>query len=259
MKEITVATKTAGSSTPEPDQPCLFGFFDRKEGVSASPFHSLNVSFGVGDSEQSVLDNRELVKNRMGITRLLSARQIHGDNIYVLNTPLEHDLEVDGYDSLITNQTGVGLMIQQADCQAVLLYDKVQGVIGAVHCGWRGSVAELIKKTVARMKQEFSTDPVDLQAVVSPSLGPCCSEFIHYKRELPHSFLPFILKENHFDFWKISEMQLIQCGVQGEQITLSAICTRCSNEYFSYRRACRDSDGVTGRNCSVITMNTTIS
>lgn len=233
---------------------CKYVLFDRQNGESAAPFATLNTSFSVGDRKKYVEGNRKYVKKCLSVPRLASARQIHGDRIYSIASPMVEDLEVDGYDALITNQRNVGLLIQHADCQAVLLFDAKQQVIAAVHCGWRGSVLEVLAKTVDRMCSEYNSNPVDLLAVISPSLGPCCSEFVNHEKELPTSFRDFMVGENYFDFWRISLHQLIQCGLSPAAVTLPTVCTSCSANYFSYRRACRNGDGITGRNGSVIAM-----
>jgi len=232
---------------------CRYGLFNRYGGVSGGAFQSLNVGLGVGDSEAAVLANRQLVRAHLGADYLLSARQVHGDRVYLLQEEPTTDLEVDGYDALITRQTGVGLVIQHADCQAVLLYDPVQQAIGAVHSGWRGSVVNLIGTTIAAMTKMFATDPADLQVIISPSLGPCCAEFVNYAEELPPSFMEFMDDRKHFNFWEISKQQLLACGVDESSIVLPKVCTSCSTDYFSYRRACREGT-VTGRNCSVIVL-----
>ncbi len=229
-------------------------FFDRHGGEGKAPYASRNISFGVGDNEAVVRKNRRLVQQSLGLDRLVSARQIHGDGIYCHTGDAEENKEIDGVDALTTIETGVGLMIQQADCQAVLLHDPMRRAVAAIHCGWRGSVAGVIGKTIARMKENFSTNPGDLEAMVSPSLGPCCAEFINYKDELPEEFLRFRVGDKHFDFWKITRWQLRNCGLRDEAITVAGICTACSPDYFSYRRACRTSNGRTGRNCSVIAL-----
>ena len=248
-------TGAQGGPSRENCPQCTIALFDRFGGVSGAPFESLNVGKSVGDSEQNVAANREKVKARSGVKAILSAGQVHGENIYVhRGGEPETDLEVDGYDALITNETGIGLMIQHADCQAILIHDWQHQVIGAVHCGWRGSVANLAAKTVELMKREFGAESGCMKAVISPSLGPCCAEFVNYRTELPVPFRDFKVSENHFDFWKISKHQLEQCGLLPENIVLPTICTSCSTDYFSYRRACRESAGVTGRNCSVIAL-----
>ncbi len=231
------------------------GFFNRHGGYSPAPFDTNNVSHGVGDTKAAISENRETVKSILGIDVLLSAHQVHGN--YVYSSPgkeLEQDLEVNGFDALVTNQEGVGLMIQQADCQAVLLYDPISRTIAAIHCGWRGSVVGIIESTMAVMQSDFGVRPENVQAAVSPSLGPCCSEFINYRKELPKPFRDFQVEDTYFDFWEISRWQLTTAGVSEDSISLAKVCTSCSADYFSYRRARRQGDGITGRNCSVIAL-----
>ncbi|MEN8198680.1 MAG: polyphenol oxidase family protein [Thermodesulfobacteriota bacterium] len=220
---------------------------DRLGGVSPPPFHSLNLSYGVGDSSAAVTENRERLKERLGAHHLLSARQVHGDALFVSRESLDQDLEVEGYDGLLTDQPGIALLIQQADCQAVTLFDPSRPAIAAVHCGWQGSVLNILGKTVATMGKCYGTTPSSLLAYISPSLGPCCAEFIHHARELPPSFLAFQVKENYFDFWQISRMQLIEAGLDPDNIRIDGQCTSCSADHFSYRRSCRQADGRTGR------------
>ncbi len=231
-----------------------YGFFDRHNGVSKEPFSSRNIGLTVGDKPESVIKNRELIRDALGVRYLLTGRQTHGERVFVLEDSLTDNLEVDDFDALITQQRNVGLAIQHADCQAILLYDPENAAVGAVHSGWRGSVINVLEKTVSAMNRAFNTNPSSLQAVISPSLGPCCAEFVSYASELPHAFTEFMVegRDNMFDFWQISKKQLTDCGLKESAIRLPTICTSCSDDYFSYRRACRTGTGVTGRNCSVI-------
>ncbi len=234
---------------------CRYGFFDRHGGLGTAPFNSMNVSYGVGDREKTVLENRRRIQKISGSSFLLSAKQVHGDSIYSQTVPLEKNREVADVDALITDQQGIGLMIQQADCQAVLLFDPVKKIVAAVHCGWRGSVINILGKVVRRMISSFGVDAGDLLAAISPSLGPCCAEFVNYKKELPAEFRPFMMREDYFDFWQISKYQLASAGLAELHIKMVGSCTCCSKNYFSYRRSNHFSDGVTGRNCSVIVID----
>jgi purine-nucleoside/S-methyl-5'-thioadenosine phosphorylase / adenosine deaminase len=229
---------------------------DRHGGVSAPPFHSLNLSYGVGDDVRSVYENRQRFKSRLAVKHLLSAKQVHGDSLYNAREDLHEDLEVEGYDALLTDRTNIGLMIQQADCQAVTLFDPTHPAIAAIHCGWKGSVLNILGKTVQAMTTHYGSLASTLQATISPSLGPCCAEFIHHAQELPPSFLAFQGKENYFDFWQISKMQLTQAGLDGGNIRIAGQCTSCSADYFSYRRSCRLADGKTGRCATGIALAT---
>jgi purine-nucleoside/S-methyl-5'-thioadenosine phosphorylase / adenosine deaminase len=227
---------------------------DRYGGLSSSPYHSLNLSYGVGDNNLSVTENRERLKRNYLIPHLLSARQVHGDAIFLLEEQLYKNLEVESFDALVTDQKGVGLLIQQADCQAITLFDPEHSAIAAIHNGWQGSVQNIIAKTVALLSERYGSSPLQIQAQISPSLGPCCAEFIHHALEFPVSFLPCQETKNHFNFWKISSMQLVEAGLQEKNIKISGICTSCSSDYFSYRRACRKGDGVTGRCATLISL-----
>lgn len=231
---------------------CRWAFFNRNGGVSIPPFQSLNIGLHVGDAEDAVLENRRRVRTWLGVSSLLSARQVHGDRIFCLGEPITEDQEVDGYDALITNQPDIALVIQQADCQAVLLADPVNEVVAAIHCGWRGSVQEIIGKTISSMGDAFGSKPGDCMAVVSPSLGPCCGEFVNYQAELPEDFWKFQVREHYFDFWQISRRQLVDAGLQNQHIMVAEVCTSCDHNYFSYRRASRNRLETTGRFCSAI-------
>ncbi len=232
---------------------CHHGVCDRHGGVSPAPHRSLNLSFGVGDAVDNVRENRQRLKAALGIPVLASASQVHGDAVWVIDEPLDRDTEQDGYDALVTNQPGIGLLIQQADCQAILLHDPVQKVVANIHAGWRGSVAGIIGKTVRTMTARFGTRPGDLVAGISPSLGPCCAEFVDYRTELPVEMHGYQMAPNRFDFWAISRDQLQESGVRQERIDSAAICTKCGSDYFSFRR-----ERVTGRFGSVIMLRTAI-
>jgi len=225
---------------------------DRTGGVSSGSYQALNLSYGVGDTIKAVTENRKRLKMHLNIHTLFSAKQVHGDTLFIAEQKVTEDIEVENYDALMTNISGIGLMIQQADCQAVTLFDPIHKAVAAIHCGWKGSVSQILGKTIQAMKTHYKSSPSDLYATISPSLGPCCAEFTNHAKELLPSFLAFQVKENYFDFWKISEMQLLDAGLQKKNVRTSGKCTSCSQEFFSYRRACRESDGKTGRCATVI-------
>jgi polyphenol oxidase len=227
------------------------GMFTAAGGSSNGLFASLNLSYHVGDDDEHVQANRRLVQAVLRLDRLCSAHQVHGDQILVVEADQSAD-EVHGCDALITTLPGTGLLIQQADCQAVMLSAPDEGVIAAIHCGWRGSVLNIIGKTIQRLRQQFGVPPAKLLAVISPSLGPCCAEFVHYRSELPEWMHTYQVRPNYFDFWAISRRQLEESGVQPDHIDVTGLCTRCNHQFFSYRRASALQGGITGRNGSII-------
>ena len=169
-------------------------------------------------------------------------RQVHGSEVGVLRKDNIHQsqetagqMRLNG-DALITDLPGFALAILVADCQPVIIIDPQKRVVANVHSGWRGSVRNIIGETVGRMVTDFHSRPEDLVCGIGPSLGPCCAEFIHYKSELPESFLKYRHSAFHFDFWEASKDQLAAAGVRQENITISRFCTRCNPHlFFSYR------------------------
>jgi len=221
------------------------GVFTRKGGNSSKPFNSLNVTLGLGDSEAAVKQNRSDISQAMGGKELVFASQVHGTKVLVLsdnNSGWETGPKKPG-DAIVTNIPMKPLMIQVADCQAVLMYDSVRQVIANVHSGWRGSINNIIGITADVMKQKFDCNPSDIFAGIGPSLGPCCAEFVNYKNEIPEKFWKYKNSSDHFDFWSISKKQLCNAGVLKENIYSSNMCTKCNTDlFFSYR-----GEGVTGR------------
>ncbi len=226
--------------------------FTRRGGVSLGPYDSLNLSFQVGDRPGAVTENRRRVREALGLKVLASANQKHGRReIVVAGEPRPGpDGECEAADILFTRQPGVGLLIKQADCQAVVIYDPGRRVVANIHCGWRGQVQNVLGPAVARLQELFGCRPADLYAAISPSLGPCCAEFRHFRQEFPPEFWPYQTRPHYFDLWRLSLDQLLAAGLKEARLALAGLCTRCgATDFFSYRR-----ERITGRQGTVIAL-----
>ena len=226
----------------------VHGVFTRQGGASLPPFASLNLSFAVGDAPEAVLENRRRVQAALNLTALVSATQVHGRRgVEVVQANPAPAAEIPATDILITRRPGLGLIIKQADCQAVMFYDPARRVVANVHCGWRGQVQNILTAAVSRLA-ELGCQPADLHAAIGPGLGPCCAEFQNFCREFPESLWHYQVRPNYFDLWQLSRDQLTAAGIPPNQIDIAALCTRCHPHlFFSYRR-----DGATGRQAAVI-------
>jgi hypothetical protein len=152
---------------------------------------------------------------------LLTAQQIHGDKIAVIDQPIAKDKEFAGCDGLITNQKRIALGIHVADCGAVYLVDPKTPAIGLVHSGKKGSEQAIAAKAIEKLSEYFGSDPADLIVQLSPCIRP------------PHYEIDFAAK--------IVE----QCRAAGvKQIHDAGTCTACDiDRYYSYRAE----KGKTGR------------
>ena len=225
----------------------VHGIFTRIGGFSNDPYHSLNLSFNVGDDPIAVQNNIQHIVNTMGLSQWQSLKQTHSCKVHVIDAIIQDPLIG---DALITDQPDILLLVKTADCQPVLLTDPVNHRVAAIHSGWRGSVQNIIGKTIVRMV-DLGTRPQNIIAGIGPSLGPCCSEFIHYQQELPEYMWSYAVRPNFFNFWEISKSQLQNAGFLEKNIEISKMCTKCNTDtFFSYRRK-----KISGRFGSVIGIN----
>jgi YfiH family protein len=223
--------------------------FTRHGGISKAPFDSLNVSDETGDNPENVQVNLRIVMGVMGTEQLCSMNQIHGKDISLCGEDLDPVTpSVVNGDAIISNQSNVALMVKSADCQAIILFDPIKRVVANVHCGWRGNRLNIVAAVVARMKSDFQCKPSRILAGIGPSLGPCCAEFITHEEIFPKHFDRFMVRRNYFDLWRLSRWQLLEAGLNKENIEIAGICTRCRTDlFYSYR-----GEGNTGRFATVV-------
>lgn len=170
---------------------------------------------------------------KIKLTNVTTSYQTHSDIILKIDHSAS---EANEGDALITNKKNTPIMVKVADCQGVLAYDPQKEVIAAIHSGWKGSVQNIIGKTIQRLVKEYDCDPNNLIVAISPSLGPCCCEFTDPKKELPSFCHPYVKANNHVDFWEISLKQCLDEGIKAENIQKPTTCTKCDKNYFSHRR-----------------------
>jgi YfiH family protein len=265
------------------------GFSTRRGGQSRAycaddALGELNLGFTAEDERETVAANRRLLAEAISgnpATPLISLRQIHS-NVVVLaraadaqrNQPLKGD-------GLMTDEPGLLLAIQTADCIPVLVADRKRRVVAAFHAGWRGTVKRIVEMGIGQMRLAFGSRPEDLMAAIGPGIGACCysvgeevlSEFesqFSYFHELfrevydsdpirtryPMLFLTQrapghseIGPNLHLDLIEANRRQLLAAGLKPGAIRSVGGCTSCQPELFFSHRA---SQGHAGRMMSVI-------
>ena len=152
---------------------------------------------------------------------LITAQQVHGNKIAVVDTPFKTDKEFPACDGIITNQRGVALGVYVADCCAVYIVDPKTPAIGLVHSGRKGTEFGVVTNALNQMIERFESDPKDMIVQLSPCIRP------------PHYEVDFAAEI------------VRQCRALGvKEIHDPAICTACDlDRYYSYRAE----KGKTGR------------
>ena len=142
----------------------------RQGGYSEGRYGEFNINRYCGDSEEAIGRNRQALTQLLGIddAHLLMPHQVHLTEIAVVGNDLNMNLE--GYDALMTDVAGVCIGVSTADCIPVLLYDRRQRAVCAIHAGWRGTVKRIAAKAVARMTAVYGTQPQDVIAQIGPGI-----------------------------------------------------------------------------------------
>lgn len=207
--------------------------------------------FTPSEGEGIKIEREELAKILgIEVLQLIFPRQTHSD--FVVNVAEIIEKQWINSDSLVTNQTGVCLCIQTADCVPILFYDPVKRIVAAVHSGWRGTVKNIAGKTIQKLITLFQSSPSDIKVLIGPSIGPQSYEVgIEVVKaveiNIPNAsktLSPGFSGKHYFNLWEANRQILISNGISNENIEIFGECTFSDpKKYFSARR-----DGInTGR------------
>lgn len=225
-------------------------FSTRFGGVSTGRYTSMNLSFSNGDKRECVEENYKRLCSAVGIDtdHLVLSHQTHTNNV---KTVTRDDCGT-GYkkppfcdvDGLITNQKGVALVTQYADCTPLLFCDVKKKVIATSHAGWRGTALMIGKCTVEKMQREFGSDPSDIIAAIGPAIDSCCYEVdtpVYEAFEKAGIVGENIFRQTDSEHYRLDIKEanrqiLINSGILPENIDVADLCTCCnSSELHSHR------------------------
>jgi YfiH family protein len=177
---------------------------------------------------------------------LVSVKQVHGTDVLVLDRPISHqDMFQGGWDALVTNQPDVLLTVKTADCVPVLVYDPARRIVAAIHAGWRGTVADIVPKTLSLLRDRFGSESRSLQLGIGPSAGVCCYEVddpVLCRLRLADRDRSTIVRESGMgkamlDLRGLIRLQAEAYGVPHDQVHTASYCTICNQDlFYSYRR-----------------------
>jgi YfiH family protein len=180
--------------------------------------------------------------------RLATVKQIHSAQVI---RAMGEPRTLGQGDAIVSNEPGLLAGIKTADCLPLLIADQRRHAVAAVHAGWRGTVQEIARHTVEKMREQFGTDPRDLWVAIGPGIGECCYEV---GREVLAGLQPFFPEKRmssgggeltqiaaaekaFVDLREANRRQLLAAGVPASQIDADAPCTHCTpEELHSYRR-----------------------
>jgi polyphenol oxidase len=204
--------------------------------------HEFTLSFSSHPDASVIRDNRHRLASAMEIDPgdLYFPSQVHKTRIVTVTSSTTKD-DLMETDALITAEKGRCVAVMSADCVPVLLYDKRNNVVAAVHSGWRGTVALILTKTLQALRKDYGTRGGDVIAGIGPSVSRDAyevgAEVITSVRQVFARSADRLLEASttdkaRLDLWKANTMQLEEFGVPHSQIEVSNLCTIRNNDYF---------------------------
>ena len=159
-------------------------------------------------------------------------RQVHGAAVAEL---LVQDQSCGDVDALWTAQPETKVAVVTADCVPILVAAADGSRVAAVHAGWRGTRARIVRALFGALGAG------DYVAAVGPAIGPCCYEV---SEEIAADFAATfgaaaVPRFRHLDLPAINAAELRAMGVA--RVDVIRMCTRCTqvdSEFLfnSYRR-----------------------
>lgn len=223
-------------------------FTTRFGGVSGGEFAALNLGSNRGDDPACVRENYRRVCALFGVDENGAAvtNQVHKAEVRVVTAADRHaclgpvPYEADG---IVTAEKGLPVFCFTADCVPVLLWDAEGRAAGAVHCGWRSSVGDILAHALAGMAS-LGAEAKSIRAAIGPAIGRC-----HFETDgdVPDAIEAWLGDteglfdrrpdgKTMVDLRAANARRLVQLGVPEEHIDVSGECTFCSHDkYWSHR------------------------
>jgi YfiH family protein len=174
-----------------------------------------------------------------GQAQFVTVKQVHGKRVLgadALGPGFHENLEA---DALVVTRAGGAVAVRTADCVPVLLVSDGPRWAAAVHAGWRGTHAGIVREAMGAAAAA-GVEAARISAAIGPAIGPCCYEVGAEVAEGFHD-LGFAPRRNEagnpvLDLAAINRTILVDAGVNADRILLCDVCTRCNPaRCFSYR------------------------
>lgn len=144
-------------------------------------------------------------------------------------------------DALITNVKGLAIGVRTADCVPILLNAPDIGAVAAIHAGWKGTLAGIVRNAIDRLIG-MGADPSKIYA----AMGPCiCGKCYEVGPELAEVFTNAGFGDcvftpeggrEHLDLPAANRKILLDCGLISDHIAMPPLCTLESHGWPSWRR-----------------------
>lgn len=143
-------------------------------------------------------------------------------------------------DGLITNKSGVYLMLLTADCLPIIVFDTKQKVVGVVHAGWSGVHLNITKKAIEKLKKVYNSETKNLIVAFGPAAQKESFVKNNPSQKNNKKWKGYIKRVAHgkysVNFVGLCKKQFIDGGVPEENILDCGLDTVKDDRFFSHYR-----------------------
>lgn len=236
-----------------------------------SVYADFNLAAHVGDEVSRVVHHRQILQNVLNLPQQpVWLNQQHTDKLLPLKALNSEQSILDSvatYQSLPemdaswTHHRAAVCVVMTADCLPILLSDLQGEIVCAIHAGWQGVYKGIIEKTL----QQLPKPACEFVAWIGPAISQKHFEvgvdFYQKFMSLPagKDYQPYFQAssqnaQKYFaDLAGMAKLQLEKVGVA--DVSLSGLCSYQDERFYSYRQACHQGDGKTGRIATLIWMD----
>ena len=220
------------------------GFYTREIKAQFWIAEDANQPLSPDEKTRSASDLRFVLED-LHADHLLHPIQVHSDKILhpkeISKEPRQRGTEA---DAMMIAKPGVAVGVVTADCLPILIADTQSETVAAVHGGWRGLFANISKKTIAAMCNEFQSEPQSLLAAIGPGISLQAYEISYdlmtkFVDRYPWAAYMINTSQNRIrlNLQEIARYQLEEAGLKPANIDTVSGCTFFDETLFdSYRR-----------------------
>lgn len=236
-------------------QPSIFPHTKLLTALSSIDDGNMRFRIAGGDDDATVTENRRNFLQKIGhsindtglvyvtydtdhFTRFRVARR------GTIGAGMEAHAGTEPADGLLTTEKGLALFLPLADCNGVILYDEPRHAVMVVHLGRHSTIEDGARKAVEFMRQQIGTDPRDILAWLSPTVGkdsyameakPTDPRHFHFADDPRWRNFRAVKGDKVFiDISGYNRNGLIEAGVVPQRIEVSPIDTAKDDRYPSY-------------------------
>lgn len=190
---------------------------------------------GIGVDPDTLAARRRAVIEGRSLTWL---RQVHGTAVCAVDASVPAGalagVEADG---AVTSTDDSVLSVVTADCAPIALWSD-DGVVAAVHAGWRGLADGVVTEAVRAVRARASDD-ASVHAALGPCIGPECYEFGGDELAILERRLgPSVRSTTASGSLALDLPLAVGCELAALGVGLDTsawCCTACTDRWFSWR------------------------